>query len=53
MFARRMCAIWVKRHASFLFGSKSDFDSLCFDIVSEIKEKHFQCLDEIFLCNVD
>ena len=40
MFARRMCAIWVKRHASFLFGSKSDFDSLCLDIVSEIKEKH-------------
>ena len=25
---------------TFLFGSKSDFDSLCLDIVSEIKEKY-------------
>ena len=27
---------------TFLFGSKSDFDSLCLDVVSEIKEKYPQ-----------
>jgi len=25
---------------TFLFGSKSEFDDLCFDIVTELKEKH-------------
>lgn len=25
---------------TFLFGSRSDFDSLCYDIVTDLKEKH-------------
>lgn len=29
-----------KRVNTFLFGSKSQFDSLCLEIVTKIKEKH-------------